>query len=282
MDHDDSLYPDALRRLAEYAAETGADLVSPKESKTSDVWWGMPALEHGNVPDAKAAGGIEALLPMVPHKLYRRAFLQEHGIRFPEGRRMLWEDIHLNVAAWRAARARRRARGHPRLPVALERDEQLEVVRAAGRGVLGPPRRAARRHRPHPRRAGVRGRPAQRPAAPVPGPGAGPVQPDARHGVAGPGADGARPRAGDPGGVRARGLGRAPRPVRARPQPAAARRAGRPHGGPRVGGRRRPGEGEHAIAAVARRPAGGRARGGLDRARRRPAAAPAGGRARAA
>ena len=103
MDHDDSLYPDALRRLAEYAAETRADVVSPKESKTSDVWWGMPALEHGNVPDAKAAGGIEALLPMVPHKLYRRAFLQEHGIRFPEGRRMLWEDIHLNVAAWRAA-----------------------------------------------------------------------------------------------------------------------------------------------------------------------------------
>ena len=43
MDHDDSLYPDALRRAAEYAAETDADLLSPKESKTSDVWWGMPA-----------------------------------------------------------------------------------------------------------------------------------------------------------------------------------------------------------------------------------------------
>ena len=104
MDHDDSLYPDALRRAAEYAAETDADLLSPKESKTSDVWWGMPALEHGNLPDALTSDGIDALLPMVPHKFYRREFLLEHGIRFPEGRRMLWEDIYVNVEAWRHAR----------------------------------------------------------------------------------------------------------------------------------------------------------------------------------
>lgn len=103
MDHDDSLYPDALRRAAEYAAETGADLLSPKESKTTDVWWGMSSLEQGNLPDVHAAGGIHLLAPMVPHKLYRRAFLAEHGIRFPEGRRMLWEDIYLNVAAYARA-----------------------------------------------------------------------------------------------------------------------------------------------------------------------------------
>ncbi|HEV7623581.1 MAG TPA: glycosyltransferase family A protein [Amnibacterium sp.] len=104
MDHDDSLYPDALRRSVEYAAETQADLLSPKESKTSDVWWGMPALEHGNLPNALETAGIDALLPMVPHKVYRREFLLEHGIRFPEGRRMLWEDIYVNVEAWRHAR----------------------------------------------------------------------------------------------------------------------------------------------------------------------------------
>lgn len=103
MDHDDSLYPDALRRAAEYAAETQADLLSPKESKTTDVWWGMSSLRDGNLSDAATAGGIELLLPMVPHKLYRRAFLLQHGIRFPEGRRMLWEDIYLNVMAYRHA-----------------------------------------------------------------------------------------------------------------------------------------------------------------------------------
>ena len=103
MDHDDSLYPDALRRMAEYATETRADLLSPKESKTSDAWWGMPALVDGNVPNALTDGGIDRLLPMVPHKLYRREFLAEQGITFPEGRRQLWEDIYVNVEAWRKA-----------------------------------------------------------------------------------------------------------------------------------------------------------------------------------
>ena len=104
MDHDDSLYPDALRRMAEYAEETDADLLSPKESKTSDAWWGLRILVDGNVPNALVDGGIERLLPMVPHKLYRRSFLKEHGIRFPEGRRQLWEDIYVNVEAWRHAK----------------------------------------------------------------------------------------------------------------------------------------------------------------------------------
>lgn len=104
MDHDDSLYPDALRRMAEYAAETDADLLSPKESKTSDAWWGLDALMDGDVPDALTDGGIDRLLPMVPHKLYRRSLLLEHGIRFPEGRRQLWEDIYVNVEAWRHAK----------------------------------------------------------------------------------------------------------------------------------------------------------------------------------
>jgi glycosyltransferase involved in cell wall biosynthesis len=103
MDHDDSLYPHALRRMAEYAVETDADLLSPKESKTSDAWWGLPALVDGNVADALVDGGIDRLLPMVPHKLYRRSFLLDHGIRFPEGRRQLWEDIYVNVEAWRHA-----------------------------------------------------------------------------------------------------------------------------------------------------------------------------------
>ena len=103
MDHDDSLYPDALRRAAEYAAETAADVLSPKESKTSGAWWGMPALRDGNVPNALTDGGIARMLPMVPHKFYRREFLIEHNIRFPEGRRRLWEDIYVNVEAWRHA-----------------------------------------------------------------------------------------------------------------------------------------------------------------------------------
>jgi hypothetical protein len=103
MDHDDSLYPDALRRLAGFAAETSADMVSPRESKTSDIWWCMPAVAAGNAADVKATGAVNRLLPMVPHKAYRREFLLANGIRFPEGRRKLWEDVYFNVEAYAKA-----------------------------------------------------------------------------------------------------------------------------------------------------------------------------------
>lgn len=103
VDHDDKLYPDALRRLAEYAEETGADVVSARESQTRSVWWGTMPFRGGNVANAVPGGDIHQLMPMIPHKLYRRAFLAEHGIRFPEGKRQLWEDIFFNVAVWRHA-----------------------------------------------------------------------------------------------------------------------------------------------------------------------------------
>ena len=63
----------------------------------------MP-FRHGNVGNAIPSGDIHQLMPMIPHKLYRKAFLEEHGIRFPEGKRQLWEDIFFNVEAWRHAR----------------------------------------------------------------------------------------------------------------------------------------------------------------------------------
>ncbi|MGO1944421.1 MAG: glycosyltransferase family 2 protein [Ancrocorticia sp.] len=101
MDHDDSLFPDGLRRAYEYAVETGADLLSPKESKTNDKWWGMSSLRRGNLPNILCGDGIQHLLPLVPHKLYRRTMMLEHGIRFPEGSRVLWEDQFINVDAYR-------------------------------------------------------------------------------------------------------------------------------------------------------------------------------------
>jgi glycosyltransferase involved in cell wall biosynthesis len=103
MDHDDSLYPDALRRAYEYAHEAGADLLNVKESKTSDAWWCLPAMADGNAPEIKAEARIDRMLPMVPHKVYRRRFLLDNDIRFPEGRRMLWEDIYFNIEAYAKA-----------------------------------------------------------------------------------------------------------------------------------------------------------------------------------
>jgi glycosyltransferase involved in cell wall biosynthesis len=102
MDHDDSLYPDALRRLSEFAAESRADFISPKESKTTDPWWGMSSLAAGNTSDLRPER-VTRLLPMVPHKLYRREFLLANDISFPEGRRMLWEDVFFNVEVYAKA-----------------------------------------------------------------------------------------------------------------------------------------------------------------------------------
>jgi hypothetical protein len=63
----------------------------------------MPAVAAGNAADVKATGGINRLLPMVPHKAYRREFLLANSIRFPEERRMLWEDVYFNVEAYAKA-----------------------------------------------------------------------------------------------------------------------------------------------------------------------------------
>lgn len=109
MDHDDSLFPDALRAAYDYAHDHHADILSAKECKSNDVWWGMDALADGNIPNALApaavgdSGGLASLRPTVPHKLYRRQFLLDHHIRFPEGSRMLWEDVYVNIAAYRHA-----------------------------------------------------------------------------------------------------------------------------------------------------------------------------------
>src|SRR5581483_1888538 len=55
----------------------------------------------GNIPNVKDERGIDRLLPMIPHKLYRRQMLLDNNIRFPEGSRVLWEDWFINIDAYR-------------------------------------------------------------------------------------------------------------------------------------------------------------------------------------
>ncbi len=102
MDHDDLLYPDALRAAYEFARETGADVVNGKEARTHDASW---AIDTYRVDLAQSIGRDDQhpLIPMNPHKLYRRAFLNEHGIRFREGGRVMWEDIFFNMLVDRNA-----------------------------------------------------------------------------------------------------------------------------------------------------------------------------------
>lgn len=103
MDHDDELYPDALRDGWTFAKAHDADVLNGKEARTHDPGWAIDTYrqDSGQVKDHRDA---HPLVPTNPHKLYRRAFLNEHGIRFREGGRVLWEDIYFNVLAARYAK----------------------------------------------------------------------------------------------------------------------------------------------------------------------------------
>lgn len=95
LDHDDELYPDALRAGVALGDEARADVVNGKEVRTQVARWGLMHYV-ADLADATHQP-LRGLLPMTPHKLYRRAFLLDHDIRFPEAPRHLWEDIFFQV-----------------------------------------------------------------------------------------------------------------------------------------------------------------------------------------
>lgn len=100
VDHDDWLGEEALERLYQRAERTEADVLVAKE-----VGHGF-AVPHRmfrrNVDEARL--GREPLLALLtPHKLFRRSFLEQYGIRFPEGRVRL-EDHNFMIQAYLQAK----------------------------------------------------------------------------------------------------------------------------------------------------------------------------------
>jgi poly(ribitol-phosphate) beta-N-acetylglucosaminyltransferase len=103
VDNDDWVGHEALERLYERAVADRADIVLGK------------VVGHGL--GKKVANGIfrenrsdvtldwqPLLWLLTPHKLFRKPFLDEHGIRFPEGRRRLEDHIFVVHAYFHAAR----------------------------------------------------------------------------------------------------------------------------------------------------------------------------------
>lgn len=99
VDQDDRLPPGALRSLADFADRHASDVVVGREVGEGRR---IPrAVFRRDVPNAVL--GEDPLLEMLtPHKLFRTAFLREHGIRFPDGRVRL-EDHLFVMAAYFAA-----------------------------------------------------------------------------------------------------------------------------------------------------------------------------------
>lgn len=102
-DHDDMFYPDALRAAHDYAESNGADILNGKETQTSVPSWGIDSYRQ-NMPNTLGRKDPHPLAPMNPHKMYRTSFLRKNSIRFPEGRRNLYEDNLFNIDALSCAR----------------------------------------------------------------------------------------------------------------------------------------------------------------------------------
>ncbi|HEX6445526.1 MAG TPA: glycosyltransferase family 2 protein [Streptosporangiales bacterium] len=100
VDQDDTLTPEALERLYDLGRRGDAEIVI---GKVISDFRGVPHMvfretrEHCTIRDAPLIHSL------TPHKMFRRAFLDEHGIRYPEGKRRL-EDQLFVVRAYLAAK----------------------------------------------------------------------------------------------------------------------------------------------------------------------------------
>jgi glycosyltransferase involved in cell wall biosynthesis len=100
VDHDDYLGAEALERMYAYGVANGADVIVGKMAGKGRA---VPReLFRTNRPTVTVATAplIESL---TPHKMFRRSFLVETGIRSPEGRRRLEDHAFVTEAYLRAA-----------------------------------------------------------------------------------------------------------------------------------------------------------------------------------
>ncbi len=95
-DQDDAFFPDALRRLVEFGDENNSDIVYGKvvrSGHSTPYWslWGSDFPHRDDVP-------VHLLTSRTVHKLFRRKFLLEHGLSFPEGPVRLEDHLFMGKA----------------------------------------------------------------------------------------------------------------------------------------------------------------------------------------
>ncbi len=100
MDHDDRIYPRGLESAYDYAVAEDADVVSGREIRTNE-WFAYWKSFQRDV-SASEQREPQHLSPWTTHKLFRRRLLLDHGIRFREGPRMLWEDVMVDTEVYAA------------------------------------------------------------------------------------------------------------------------------------------------------------------------------------
>ena len=100
VDHDDWLAPDALEHLYEMGRRNRADIVIGKEA--SD-FRGISMGVFRRDRETCTVHDSQIIYSLTPHKMFRAAFLRDHGIAFPEGRRRLEDQLFVVEAYFAAA-----------------------------------------------------------------------------------------------------------------------------------------------------------------------------------
>jgi poly(ribitol-phosphate) beta-N-acetylglucosaminyltransferase len=99
-DHDDWLGTEALERLYDFATSCGSDVVLPK---MAGLQRRIPRVVFRETIRQCTISDYPIMDSLTPHKMFRRDFLNEHQIRFPEGKRRL-EDHQFVVTSYLLAK----------------------------------------------------------------------------------------------------------------------------------------------------------------------------------
>jgi len=89
-DHDDWLGTEALERLYDFATDCESDVVLPK---MAGLQRRIPRVVFTQTIRQCTVSDSAIMDSLTPHKLFRREFLNEHHIRFPEGKRRLEDHL---------------------------------------------------------------------------------------------------------------------------------------------------------------------------------------------
>ncbi|WP_051835846.1 glycosyltransferase family A protein [Streptomyces sp. NRRL WC-3549] len=91
VDQDDELGEEALERLCALGAKNESDIVLGKVVGTMQP----PSSVFARTIDRCSVRDHSLMDSLTPHKMFRRSFLLEHGIRFPEGRCRLEDQLFM-------------------------------------------------------------------------------------------------------------------------------------------------------------------------------------------
>ena len=100
LDDDDALGPEALERLHDLATRNGSDVVI---GKTAGHGRSVPVRLFARTRDRVTLWDAPLVSYLTPHKLFRRAFLADHRLWFPEGRRRLEDHVFVLEAYFAAS-----------------------------------------------------------------------------------------------------------------------------------------------------------------------------------